>query len=130
MDRFRQWMMGRYGPDQLTYALLIAYMVLYLAAQIARLGILALIALLPLAFGIFRVLSRNTNARYRENQAFLRVWTPVSAWFRRLKYNFHDRQANRIFKCPNCSNRLRVPRGRGKVQVTCPVCRTQFIKKT
>ncbi|WP_457944606.1 BRcat domain-containing protein [Caproiciproducens sp. LBM24188] len=130
MDRFRQWMMGRYGPDQLTYALLIGYLVLYLVAQIARFGILALIAMILLVLAVVRMFSRNTTQRYRENQAFLRFWNPISGWFRRMKYNLQDRQANRIFKCPNCSSRLRVPRGRGKVEVTCPVCRTRFIKKT
>ncbi|HHV31246.1 MAG: hypothetical protein E7518_07925 [Ruminococcaceae bacterium] len=130
MDRFRQWMMGRYGPDQLTYALLIGYLVLYLVAQIARFGILALIAMILLVLAVVRMFSRNTTQRYRENQAFLRFWNPISGWFRRMKYNLQDRQANRIFKCPNCSSRLRVPRGRGKVEITCPVCRTRFIKKT
>lgn len=130
MNRFRQWMMGRYGTDQLTFALLALYIVLYFIAQLTRLPVLAWISLIPFIFCIYRMFSRNTSRRYQENVAFLRLWSPVAGWFRRLRAVAMDRRTSRYFKCPHCSGKLRVPKGKGKIRITCPVCGTEFIKKT
>lgn len=130
MDWLRRVMMGRYGSDQLTIAMIVLYAVLYLTAQIARWYLLAWIALVLLAVVFYRMFSRNLSKRYRENQWFLRYWNRVSAWYRRLLQTARDRRTHRYYKCPNCSSKLRVPKGKGKIQITCPVCRTEFIKKT
>lgn len=130
MDWLRRMMMGRYGSDQLTIAMIVLYAVLYLTAQIARWYLLAWIALVLLAVVFYRMFSRNLSKRYRENQWFLRYWNRVSAWYRRLLQTVRDRRTHRYYKCPNCSSKLRVPKGKGKIQITCPVCRTEFIKKT
>ena len=45
--------------------------------------------------------------------------------FDRLK----DRQ-HRYFDCPKCHQMVRVPRGKGKISITCPRCREKFVKKT
>ena len=69
-------------------------------------------------WAIFRSLSRNTYKRYQENRKFLQ-------FFNRLK----DRQ-NRYFDCPKCRQVVRVPRGKGKIAITCPRCKEKFVKKT
>lgn len=130
MDRFRQWMAGRYGTDQLTFFLLFFYVILYFIAQLTRLPFLAWIALVPFILCIYRMFSRNTSQRYRENMAFMKLWNPVTAWFRRIRTGMIDRKTYKYYKCPNCSNKLRVPKGKGKIQITCPVCKTEFIRKT
>lgn len=130
MNWFRRFMAGRYGTDQLTMALLGVYVVLYITAQLIRWIPLAWIALLLLFYAFFRTLSRNTAARYRENQWFLRYWNRISGWFRRLSLTVKDRRKYRYYKCPHCSSKLRVPKGKGKIEITCPVCKTRFIKKT
>lgn len=130
MDWFRKFMAGRYGADQLTVAVLVLYAVLYLLSQLTRSIWLFWIAVIVFAICVFRMFSRNTSQRYKENMAFLRWWNPVASWFRKVKYSVRDHKVYRYYKCPNCSNRLRVPRGKGKIQITCPVCRTEFIKKT
>jgi hypothetical protein len=129
MDWLRRMLIGRYGVDQLTIAMLIFYTIFSLTAQIARLPALALASLVLLALCFFRMLSRNTQKRYWENVHFLELWNPVKQWFLNLKYRIQDRKTHRYFKCPKCSNTLRVPRGRGKISITCPVCRNEFIKK-
>lgn len=130
MDWLRRVMMGRYGTDQLSIALLVLYAVLYLLAQILRLPVLAIIAIVPFVLCFFRMFSRNISRRYQENNMFLKYWSPVPAWFRRMTARMKDRRTHRYYKCPNCSRTLRVPKGRGKISITCPVCRTEFIKKT
>lgn len=130
MNRFRSWMMGRYGTDALTFALLICYAVLYLLAQALRFAPLAWISLIPFVFCFYRMFSRDTSRRYRENQMFLKYWNPVLGRFRRFAADVRDRRTHRYFKCPNCSGKLRVPRGKGKIRITCPLCKTEFIRKT
>nr|WP_319489177.1 hypothetical protein [uncultured Caproiciproducens sp.] len=141
MDWFRRMMTGRYGTDQLTIALMVLYMLLSLTAQLTRLTVLSLIAFVPLAFCFYRMLSRNISRRYQENNKFLKWWGPVREWFRRGLYQFQswmrntayrmkDSKTHRYYKCPHCSNTLRVPKGKGKISITCPVCKNQFIKKT
>ena len=71
-----------------------------------------------MAIVIFRMLSRNTYKRYQENRKYLTL-------VERLK----DRE-HRYFDCPRCRQPVRVPRGKGKIAITCPKCREKFIKKT
>lgn len=130
MDWFRRAMMGRYGLDQLSVALLIFYMLLSFAGRISNLYVIGILAFLLLALCFFRMLSRNTARRYQENMLFLKYWNPVRIWFFNTGKRIKDMKTHRYYKCPNCSNTLRVPRGKGKISITCPVCKTEFVKKT
>ena len=119
MQRF---MYGRYGTDRLSMVILVAGLIASLLSSIVRVFPLNLIFLL-LSYGlmiwaIFRVLSRNTYKRYQENRKFLQ-------FFDRLK----DRN-NKYFDCPKCHQTVRVPRGKGKISITCPRCKEKFIRKT
>lgn len=145
LNRFALWlnkvMYGRRGADSLSFALLIAYCAVVLIARITSLYYLSLAAPLLLIWCLFRMLSRNLPARQRENDVFLRGWRRVSGWFRRawsetsgffrsLSNRFRDRKTYRYFRCPKCKKTLRVPKGKGKIAITCPLCGTEFIKKT
>ena len=130
MDWLRRFMIGRYGPDPLGVALLIVYLILIFFAPLTGLWIFRLLALAVLILCLFRMLSRNTAGRYQENLKFLAFWNPIKSWFQKKKARFKDSKTHRYYKCPNCKSTLRVPRGKGKIQITCPVCHTEFIKKT
>jgi len=122
MAALRQFMMGRYGTDKLNMALLCVGLVASLLSVIIRLPLLDLLLTL-VSYGflitvIFRSLSRNTYKRYQENRKYL-------MFVQRLK----DRE-HRYFDCPRCRQQVRVPRGKGKISITCPKCREKFIKKT
>lgn len=119
-DWFRNLMLGRYGSDKLNVALLITGIVLMLLGSIFGGGasILTLLSYIPLIWCIFRMYSRNLEARRRENAAFLN-------FFSHLKDKEH-----RYFRCPRCKQTVRVPRGRGKINIRCPKCGEQFIKKS
>ncbi len=117
-EKFRRFMYGRYGSDQLNVFLLILGVVLCLLGSFSRLYYLGLIAYVPLIWAIFRMYSRNLEKRRRENRRF-------TQFFARLR----DRQ-NRYFSCPRCRQRVRVPRGKGKIVIKCPACGERFTKKT
>ena len=40
-----------------------------------------------------------------------------------------DRE-HRYFDCPKCRQPVRVPRGKGKIMITCPKCKERFQRKT
>lgn len=118
LDRF---MTGRYGMDRLNSVLLWVSVALAVLAMllpgIVGLG-LTLLAYLLMGIAVFRALSHNTYKRYRENRWFLLQWD-------RLK----DRE-HRYYSCPKCRQSVRVPKGKGKIAITCPKCKEKFIKKT
>ena len=78
----------------------------------------------------FRMFSKNVGKRYQENQVFLRMRFYVTEYWRKVKFSFTQGRKYRIFKCPNCGQKTRIPRGHGKVSIHCPKCKTDFIKKT
>ena len=122
-DGLRRFMAGRYGSDRLNQCLLGAAFVLLLISaiggrQVQWMSMLSLLAYVPLIWSMFRMYSRNIEARRRENAAFLRFFSRLT-----------DKQY-RYFRCPQCGQQLRVPRGRGKISITCPKCHNQFIKKS
>ena len=126
----RNFMAGRYGPDQLNVALLILAIVLGMVGSITRLGIITLLSYIPLVYALFRLFSRNITRRRAENDRFLRFWWPVKTKLSGKLKQFKDRKTHKYFKCPSCRNTLRVPKGKGKIQITCPKCGERFIKKT
>lgn len=130
MDFLRRFMAGRYGNDQLNAALLILGLVLIVIEMLTGWGWMGMFILALLILCYFRMFSRNIQARYAENQKFLRWWGPVQNRLRNARIRFADRKTHRYFKCPQCKQRLRVPRGRGKINITCPHCHTQFVRKS
>lgn len=130
MDFLRRFMAVRYGSDQLNNALLLLGLVLIVVEWISRWRWVSIFVLALLILCYFRMFSRNIQARYAENQWFLRRWGPVSNRLRNMLARFRDRKTHRYFKCPQCKQRLRVPRGRGKINITCPHCHHQFIRKS
>ena len=120
--RFRNFMVGRYGTDKLNMAILCAGLAACLISAFFRHPQINLL-LTAVSYGLmiwalFRSFSRNTYKRYQENRKFLQ-------FFDRLKDRDH-----RYYDCPKCRQVVRVPRGKGKIAITCPKCREKFIKKT
>ena len=78
----------------------------------------------------FRMFSRNLAKRHAENQKFLNFRYERTVGWNRFKKRTAQRKDYRFFKCPSCKQRVRVPRGHGKIEITCPKCRTCFVKKS
>lgn len=130
MERLRRFMYGRYGNDQLNNALIVGCLVLMLVGMFFHTSAIYVIGLVLLVLCYARMLSRNTAKRFSENQKFLIFWNKVKKKAFDVKFRFADRKTHRYFKCPTCKQRLRVPKGRGKLNISCPHCRTSFVKKT
>ena len=117
---------GRQGPDDLAVTstnLAVVVLVVDLFAHVQWLGWLALALL---AYAIWRMTSRNIPARTRENSAFLKALGPNKVWVQNPKAAFAEAKGYKHVKCASCGQRVRVPRGKGKLRVTCPKCRTKF----
>lgn len=130
MNNFRNFMAGRYGTDQLTIALLVAGMVLTFIGDAFDLYLLTLLTYAIFITCVYRTMSRNILARQKENNKFLHYWNPVRSWGKSKISMLKSSKDYKYFKCPNCKQELRVPRGRGKIAVTCKKCNTKFIQKS
>lgn len=130
-DRFEQFMMGRNGSDTICRVCLFAALGLLIVSLFVRPAslVLTLIALGLLIYNFFRMFSRNVTKRWAEVQAFTGFFGRISGFFKNLSRQSKD-TAHRYFRCPNCSQTVRVPKGKGRISITCPKCRTEFIKKT
>ncbi len=129
-QKLQQFMVGRYGNDEFTLFLTITGLIFELLANFKYLGFLYFIGTALIFFGIFRSLSKNYNARRKELNWYL-IWSAKpKAELKILVSKIRDRKTHRYFKCKNCKTVMRVPKGRGKIEITCPKCRAKVIKKT
>ena len=126
---FARFMSGRYGADQLSYAMVITALIMTVIGALSGLGILTLMADALLIVMFVRMLSKDRYRRAHENQMYLektqKVRRAVTEWTNRVK----NSKKYRYFTCPQCKARLRVPRGVGNVTITCKSCGTKFDKK-
>lgn len=129
-NTIRSFMTGRYGSDQLNIAALILGVALAIIFSAFDNAYLVLISYIPLAIVIFRMLSRNITKRRAENAKFMKFWQPVKSWFLGIPQFFRDRKTHRFYKCPKCAVTVRVPKSKGKINITCPKCGERFVKKT
>ena len=123
-------MIGRYGPDQLSTALIVVSIIVSLIMNIIGFPYGSIISYIFLILALVRILSRNIQARRRENDHFLRYWAPFKAKSKKFFAKLRGMKTHKYFNCPGCKNTLRVPRGRGKLNITCPRCGERFIKKS
>jgi len=126
-------MQGRYGADNLSRLISAAALVLAAAALFFRglaRNIIWTAAIILLAFAYYRIFSRNIAARSRENQKYLRVKNRIAARIRLRKDMLRQRKTHRFFRCPECRAIMRVPKGKGKVQIRCSKCGNAFVKRT
>lgn len=130
MKWLQNFMRGRYGPDQLSLFLLVLYFIITLISTFAGVPIVSYIALLLIFWCWFRILSRKTYKRSAENTKFLRMVYPITSRYHTIKKKFKDRKTHKYYKCPNCKQELRVPKGKGEITITCPKCKTKFDKRT
>ncbi len=128
-------MQGRYGTDQLNNAILVLSLILCFVLLFTTGVVDAVIAALQfitVLIWFMRSFSRNVYRRQSENLWYIQKRNSVKNWFKGIPAFFKriaDRK-HKYFKCPNCKSRLRVPRGRGSITVTCPRCYIKFDKKS
>ena len=126
-------MSGRYGGDAFSNFLsLAALVVVVLGLFVPGLFgmLLGWLGWAVLIYSYYRIFSRNIPRRAAENRWFLAQRYAVQQRFAGARTRFAQRKVYRYFRCPRCRQQLRVPRGRGRISITCPKCGTSFIKKS
>jgi predicted RNA-binding Zn-ribbon protein involved in translation (DUF1610 family) len=119
----RKFMYGRNGADDLTRVVVIIAVILYVIAAAFGLPVVGVFSLVFLYYALFRMLSRNKEKRMIENQRFIN-------YIQAFKLNFEQRKTHRIFVCKRCGKKIRVPKGKGKIEITCPLCGNRMIHRT
>ncbi len=129
-QRLAQFMYGRYGNDALTRFLSVFCLVLFFAYLVTRIFVLYILAFVLVFWSVFRSLSRNFAARQKELTTYLNISGKIKGWFNLRKRMFNERKTTRYYKCKSCKAYLKVPKGRGKLEISCPKCKYTFIKRT
>ena len=132
LNRLKSFLQGRYGNDQLNIFLIILGCVVNLLLTLlipAKFYPLRSLGTVIYIVALYRALSKNFLQRQKENARFMKVSEP---WRRKLykKFSQYQDKSHRYYNCPQCHRTLRVPAGRGKINITCPHCGRQFKKKT
>ena len=118
--------LGRNGPDQLSLAMMLLAMVLSFVPW----TYMFIISLTLTGMAIWRMFSRNIDKRRRENFVLMKLVNNIKTWYYRINARRQQNKQYRIFKCPQCGQKLRVPRGKGKVAIKCSKCGNKLIKTT
>lgn len=125
-EKIQKFMSGRYGLDQLSEF----YIVSAIICMIFKSSLLKTIGLLLLVICYVRIFSRDIGKRYDENIKFLNYRDKVLDYIRRKKDYIKQRKIYHIYKCPNCKQKIRIPKGKGKICITCPSCKNEFVKNS
>ena len=127
MERIRnslyRFMIGRYGYDELGKVLIYSSLILCVLNIFIGNAILNALIWVLLIYGTFRAFSKNIYARRNENDKFL-YW--IKPWQMKWKY----KGTHKVFRCKSCGQILRVPKGKGQIEITCPKCRNVISKRT
>ena len=129
-EKIQQFLVGRYGSDQFGQFLLITAIACMVISMLFDSSIFNLASILLLVLSYYRMLSKNHSRRYAENIHYLKYADKVTGFFRAKKRYLAQLKDYHIYKCPSCKQKIRIPRGKGKISITCPKCRTEFVKKS
>ncbi|MCI7106393.1 MAG: hypothetical protein PUA77_09940 [Lachnospiraceae bacterium] len=129
-EKLYRFMSGRNGVDDLARVHSWIVLILLLLAIFTKIGLFSILAFALLIYMYFRVFSKNTAKRYEENQKYLNFRYNRTVSWNRFKKRMAQSRDYRFFKCPTCKQQVRVPKGHGKIEITCPKCRETFIRRT
>ena len=115
-DKFNKFMQGRYGVDAF--------------ARFTMGALFDTIGLLVLLYTYYRMLSRDIQKRYAENEKYLAATAKFRQRFNREKNMMNQRKTHHIYSCPGCGQKIRIPKGKGKIEIECPKCHTKFVKRS
>lgn len=129
-NKMMQFMQGRYGADQMGQMLSAVSMVFLIISLFSRNQAWFLLAVIGIVYNYFRMFSKNISKRYAENQKYLKMTAGIRRKLASWKSQLVQRKIYHIYRCPGCKQKIRVPRGRGKIEIRCPKCNTRFVKKS
>lgn len=130
-EKIQKFMQGRYGVDQFSrFLIALSFVLLLLSFLIRRMNFVYLLAMAVFIYCYYRIFSKNFPKRYEENQWYLRQSYKWYLLRDKLRKKWQQKKQYHIYKCPNCRQKIRIPRGKGKVAISCPKCHNEFVKKS
>lgn len=132
-EKIAQFMYGRRGTDEFSRFLLIvtlAFIVLSWLFQGVLKSLFSLLTIASLVYCYYRILSKDIYKRQKENAWYLQKKAAVQKWFRSVRDRWNQRKEYKFFRCPSCHTLLRVPKGKGKILLTCRKCGNRFERKS
>lgn len=128
-EKFIRFMMGRYGVDQFSRFLMWTTLIIMVLGIFTH-PIVYYIGFAGMIYMYFRIFSKNWTKRSAENQWYLRKSYAVKNWFGKKKKMWNLKKTHKIFKCPTCKQKIKIPKGKGKIEIRCTKCDTKFIKRS
>lgn len=132
-ERFRRFMQGRYGADELSKALAVVVLIAFGLSLFTDRPFSTIyngIGWVAIVFAYWRMFSKNHRVCWAQNQKYLSMRNQVVRFLNKQKSLASQRKTHHIYTCPNCGQKIRIPRGKGKIEIRCPKCRRTFIKKS
>ncbi len=127
-EKLRNFMIGRYGVDQFSKFLLSIALILCILDIFVNNIVINLSIPIIIIYVYYRMFSRNLTKRYAENAKFLQIRGKLLNKINAEKWMMKQRKTHHIYKCPTCNQKIRIPKGKGRICITCPKCKTQFTK--
>ena len=128
-EKLIRFMIGRYGVDQFSRFLMVITLV-FMVLGIFTHPIVYYIGFAGMIYMYFRIFSKKWDKRRAENQWYLRKSYAIRNWFDKKKKMWQLKKTHKIFRCPTCKQKIKVPKGRGKIEIRCTKCDTKFIKRS
>ena len=134
-DKFYRLMQGRYGVDQFAkftmgVALVSIVLAIFVNTGSSAGSLLDMLGLVAIVYTYFRIFSRNISKRAQENQKYLSATAKLRQRLNKEKNMMKQRKDYHIYTCPSCGQKVRIPRGKGKIEISCPKCHSKFVKRS
>lgn len=129
-EKFIRFMYGRYGVDAFGKFLVVLGLALIIFSGFTRFRLIPLLAWVVIIYAYFRIFSRNIYKRSAENQSYLKRTAKIRSFWWNQKNLMKQRKTHHIYKCPSCHQKIRVPKGKGKIEIRCPKCQNTFVKRS
>lgn len=128
IGKFQEFMIGRNGLDKMSITLIVSSVIMRILSSFFP--ILMIFALIIFLYAIWRIFSKNLAKRREENYRFVNISTDIRQSWNQRKFRRQQRKLYKFIECPDCKSKLRLPRGKGKISITCPKCGLKFNSKT
>ena len=134
-DKFYRFMQGRYGVDKFAkftmgVALVSIVLAIFVNTGTSAGSLLDMLGLVAIVYTYFRIFSRNISKRAQENQKYLSATAKLRQRLNKEKNMMKQRKDYHIYTCPSCGQKVRIPRGKGKIEISCPKCHSKFVKRS
>ena len=128
-EKIQKFFLGRYGNDELNRDLMYVEIVLVVISLFSKNRVWILLFYVLMIMNYYRMLSKNITARYQENAKWIFMKKKVKHIFNAFTKGMKD-PSNKYFVCPKCTQIIRVPKGKGNIEICCPNCREKFEKRS